>query len=107
MIMAPSASVATIARIVTVAVLDDCDDDEDDDDEDVAGFNFRCVMSMISWSPENQNETILTTFITLYILQKITNDFPEQNESFRSENCRKFVPANRRPYNWKMYSSWL
>ena len=23
----------------------------------------------------------------------------------RSENCRKFVPANRRPHNWKLYSS--
>ena len=22
-----------------------------------------------------------------------------------SENCRKFVPANRRPHNWKLYSS--
>ena len=22
----------------------------------------------------------------------------------RSENCEKFVPANRRPYNWKLYS---
>ena len=25
----------------------------------------------------------------------------------KSENCRKFVPANRRPPNWKLYSSRL
>ena len=25
----------------------------------------------------------------------------------RSENCRKFVPANRRPHNWKLYLSRL
>ena len=52
---------------------------------------------------DNSNFRALNNEVMFFLLSKMGNNLARH----RSENCRKFVPANRRPHNWKMYSSKL
>ena len=68
----------------------------------------KCIMKTSLW--------VWVSSATTWIVFHVENNFGTvdlvaarlENYQFnRSENCRKFAPAKRRPHKWKLYSSRL